>query len=244
MRLRSLVPHLAAAAVVCACLWLMNWQLDRAEDKRQRLEAVANAVTLELSAVTAETPTPARIRSSGRFEADRQLLLDNQVHQRQPGVHVFTPWRMDDGRLILVNRGWVAWSGRQPPMPNPPPPPTERIEGLMTAPPEVGLRLGEGSALDPDRWPNLATYFDPETVSGLYGPGLLPAVVQLDPSHPAHLTGAEWPITTFGPERHLGYAFQWGLMAAVVAAIWIGLTFRSRRRAARADDRLEANDRP
>jgi surfeit locus 1 family protein len=230
MTLQSLIPHLAAAVVVAACLWLMSWQIDRAEDKRQRLDAVANAVTLDLSQVTTETPTPVRIQSIGRFEPDRQLLLDNQVHQRQPGVHVFTPWRLNDGRRILVNRGWAAWPDRQPPRPDPRPPATDRIEGLMTAPPEVGLRLGEGSALDAANWPNLATYFDAVTVADLYGPDLLPAVVQLDPGHPAHLTGADWPITTFGPERHLGYAFQWGLMAAVVAAIWVGLTARTRRR--------------
>lgn len=243
MSVRAFIPHLAAASVICACLWLMNWQIERAGDKRQRLDAVAHAPMLDLFEASAETQLPARIRSSGRFEPERQLLLDNQVHQRQPGVHVLTPWRMADGRRILVNRGWAPWPDRQPPRPNPAPPSTERIEGLMTAPPEVGLRLGEGSVLRADQWPNLATYFDLDTISALYGPELLPAVVQLDPSHPAHLTGADWPITTFGPERHLGYAFQWGLMAAVVAAIWIGLTVRSRRRAGAVPDR-KTDDQP
>ncbi|NKI36047.1 SURF1 family protein [Wenzhouxiangella sp. XN79A] len=239
MTFRALVPHLAAAAVVCGCVALMLWQIDRAEDKRQRLAEVAAAPTLTLSDVSAETAVPARVRSSGRFEADRQLLLDNQVHQRQPGVQVFTPWRGDDGRLVLVNRGWAPWSDRRPPRPDPRPPAIQRIEGLLVAPPEVGLRLGAGSELDPDGWPNLVTYFDPEPLAGLYGPELLPQVIRLDPDHPAHLTGADWPVVTFGPERHLGYAFQWGLMAAVVVAIWSGLSWRAHRARPRRPDTLE-----
>jgi surfeit locus 1 family protein len=236
----ALVPHLAALVVVAGCIALMLWQLDRAEDKRIRLAEVAAAPTLALSDVDADTRRPARVRSTGDFEPERQLLLDNQVHQRQPGVHVFTPWRLADGRRILVNRGWAPWPDRSRPRPDPRPPAATAIAGLLVGPPEVGLRLGDGSALDPDRWPNLATYFDLESVRALYGPDLLPHVVQLDPDHPAHLTGSAWPVVTFGPERHLGYAFQWGLMAGVVVAIWGGLTWRARRTARRRTDTPES----
>lgn len=240
MRVRTLVPHLAALLVVAGCIALMLWQIDRAADKRARLAEVAAAPTLSLDEVDAGTDVPARVRSTGHFESARQLLLDNQVHQRQPGVHVFTPWRSDDGRLILVNRGWAAWPDRSRPRPDPRPPDATSIRGLLVAPPEVGLRLGEGSELDAGRWPNLATYFDLEPIRELYGPELLPQVVQLDPEHPAHLTGAAWPVVTFGPERHLGYAFQWGLMAAVVVAIWGGLTWRARRAAGGRTDNPES----
>ncbi len=228
--LRAIVPHLAAALVVAACLWLMTWQIDRADDKRARMAEVAAAPTVGLSDVNADTPTPTRISGAGRFDDGRQVLLDNRVFNRQPGVHVLTPWILDDGRIVLVDRGWAAWPDRSAPRPDPAPPQTERIDGLLVAPPEVGLRLGETAPLDPDDWPNLLTYHDDGPLRAAFGDALLPQVVQLDPAHPGHLTGTHWPVVTFGPERHIGYAVQWGLMAAVVAAIWIGLTLRARRR--------------
>lgn len=229
--LRRLIPHLAAITVIAACSWLMLWQIDRAEFKRQRLDQVASAATLDLSEVGPDTLTPARVRSSGHFDGNRQVLLDNRVHLRQPGVHVLTPWIFGDGRIVLVDRGWAAWPDRSRPRPDPRPAPTDRLAGLLVDPPEVGLQLGEAGELDPDHWPNLMTYHADAPLRAVFGPDLLPQIVQLDPAHPAHLTGADWPVVTFGPERHLGYAFQWGLMALVVAAIWIGLSLRAYRNA-------------
>ncbi|MBY6205390.1 SURF1 family protein [Halomonas denitrificans] len=228
---RALVPHIAAAFVVGACLWLMTWQLDRADDKRARLAEVADAPTRPLAELDPATATPTRVAGRGRFDGDRQVLLDNRVFNRQPGVHVLTPWVLDDGRIVLVDRGWAAWPDRSAPRPDPVAPPTERIAGLLVDPPEVGLRLGETAPLDPDDWPNLLTYHADGPLRAVFGDALLPQIVQLDPAHPGHLTGADWPVVTFGPERHIGYAVQWGLMAAVVAAIWIVLTLRARRRA-------------
>lgn len=230
MRIRAVIPHLAAIAVIAGCLWLMFWQIDRAEYKKTVLERVASAPALELTSVDAGTPTPARVSGRGRFDAGRQILLDNRVHDRQPGVHVLTPWIHGDNDVVLVDRGWAAWPDRSQPRPDPKPPATDSIAGLLVDPPEVGLRLGESLPLDRDDWPNLMTYHEEEPLQAMFGQGLLPQVIQLDPAHPAHLTGTPFPVVTFGPERHLGYAFQWGLMAAVVTAIWIGLTLRARKR--------------
>lgn len=230
MRIRALIPHLAAVSVVAGCLWLMNWQIDRAADKRVVLQQVETAPVRALDSIRPESTTPARVTGTGRFGPDRQILLDNQVHDRQPGVHVLTPWIFGEGRIILVNRGWSAWPDRSAERPDPRPPPVESVSGLLVDPPDVGLRLGDALPLEPDEWPNLMTYHEFEALQEVFGEALLPQVVQLDPDHPAHLTGTPFPVVTFGPERHLGYAFQWGLMAAVVTAIWIGLTSRALRR--------------
>lgn len=230
MRIRAVVPHITALAVISGCVWLMLWQIDRADDKQAVLERVASAPTLDLSTIDASTATPARVSGRGRFDARRQILLDNRVHERQPGVHVLTPWIFGNGETILVNRGWAAWPDRSRPRPDPQPPATASLGGLLVDPPEVGLRLGESLPLNRDDWPNLMTYHEAEPLQAMFGERLLPQVIQLDPAHPAHLTGTPFPVVTFGPERHLGYAFQWGLMAAVVTAIWIGLTVRSRKR--------------
>lgn len=227
---RGIVPHVAALAVIGGCIALSFWQVERAGTKRQLLADVESAATLTIAQAEPGTPLPSRVTGQGRFDDGRQVLLDNKPHNGRPGVHVLTPWLDADGRIFLVNRGWTAWLVRGDAMPNPRvPEDAGRIEGLLTSPPRVGFELGRVDPLDPDRWPNRMTYHDQQELAAVFGPRLQPQVIQLDPAHPAHLTGTEWPVVTFGPERHIGYAFQWGLMAAVVAAIWIGLTIRSRR---------------
>lgn len=227
---RDIVPHLAAIAVIGGCIALALWQVERAELKRRLLADVESAPTLAIGQVGPETALPSRVHGQGRFDDRRQVLLDNKPHNGRPGVHVLTPWLDAEGRIFLVNRGWSAWFVRDEALPDPPVPDgADRVEGLLTAPPRVGFELGRVDPLDADRWPNRMTYHDQKALATVFGSGLQPQVIQLDPAHPAHLTGSDWPVVTFGPERHTGYAFQWGLMAAVVAAIWIGLTIRSRR---------------
>ncbi len=60
----------------------------------------------------------ARISLSGTFIHDQQFLLDNRSHQGRPGWEVLTPLALDDGRLILVNRGWIPFSGDRTRLPD------------------------------------------------------------------------------------------------------------------------------
>ena len=108
---------------------------------------------------------------------------------------------------------------------------------MLNVPPGTGIQLGESQSLLQRDWPILATYFDHDRLAEALGAELQPAVVQLDPSHPDHLTGDAWQVVTFGPERHIGYALTWSTIAIVVAAIWLVLTIRQirRQRAAERD---------
>ena len=38
----------------------------------------------------------------------RQILIDNKVHDGRAGYHVVTPLALADGRVVLVDRGWIA----------------------------------------------------------------------------------------------------------------------------------------
>ena len=97
------------------------WQVDRAGDKRAvlaALEADADQPPAELAA-TADLKAQAyrRVAVRGRF-LERQFLLDNRLFQGRAGFDVLTPLVLVDGRVILVDRGWVpAGPGREPTRP-------------------------------------------------------------------------------------------------------------------------------
>lgn len=241
MSIRNLIPHLAALAVISGCAWLAQWQVDRAEEKREILERWNDRAPRRLETLESPYSLPQPVAGVGILDSRRQILIDNRIRDQRTGVHVLTPLRTSDGRLFLVNRGWAAWPARTLQLPDPGlvesatgSGPTEvgeiEIQGVLNTPPGTGIRLGDAEIRSDADWPLLVTYFDHGVLAELFGNDLQPAVIQLDPEHPAHLTGDPWKVVTFGPDRHIGYAMTWTSIALVVAAIWLVLTIRQNRR--------------
>jgi surfeit locus 1 family protein len=54
------------------------------------------------------------IRFVGRFHHDRELYLEARSHKGRAGLHLVTPFELDDGRVVLVDRGWVPPERRRP----------------------------------------------------------------------------------------------------------------------------------
>lgn len=241
MSIRNVIPHVAAIGVIAGCAWLALWQLDRAEEKREIIERWNERAPVRLESLAPPYSLPQPVTGVGNLDPSRQILIDNRVRDQRTGVHVLTPLRTPDGRLFLVNRGWAAWPARTAELPDPGVPATSpqaasrggpkvEIQGVLNTPPGTGIRLGDADIRPGRDWPVLVTYFDHGALAELFGGDLETAVIQLDPDHPAHLTGDPWKVVTFGPDRHIGYAMTWTSIAIVVAAIWLVLTFRQARR--------------
>lgn len=229
--MRHAVPHLAAILVVGACVWLAQWQVERAGEKREIIERWNNRSPIALETLEQPFDLPQPIVGVGILDDDRQLLIDNRIRNQRTGVQVLTPLQLDDGRIFLVNRGWAPWPSRSAELPDPAvSEPVVEFRGVLNNPPGTGMQLGETDMPGARDWPVLATYFDHEALVELYGTALEPAVIQLDPEHPDHLTGDEWQVVIFGPDRHIGYAMTWTTIALVVAAIWLVLTIRQLQR--------------
>jgi surfeit locus 1 family protein len=231
--LRRWTPHLAALVVLLACIHLALWQLDRASEKDRLISQWETAPTLSLAEANLdETEAYAQVAGTGQFDTRRHILLDNQIRNNHPGVHVFTPFRpQDSDRIILVNRGWQPWDRRSGQWPEfQTPDQAIHIEGRVSQPPRVGIQLGRAEPLNPDDWPNLMTYFDFERITDVFGDNVHAQVLLLDPAHPAHFTGDAWRLVNMGPEKHRGYAFQWASIGLAVFLIWLVLTIRSFRR--------------
>src|SRR6185312_11348887 len=59
-----------------------------------------------------------RVSVAGRYDAMYQFLLDNRINEGRAGYEVLTPLDLDDGRTVLVNRGWVPFSGYREKLPD------------------------------------------------------------------------------------------------------------------------------
>lgn len=237
MSIRSIIPHLAAFIVVAGCAWLAQWQVERAGEKREIVDRWNDLDLVGLETLNHPYTLPQPVVGVGNWDVSRQILLDNKIREQVAGVHVLAPLKTADGKIFMVNRGWAPWPSRTDTLPNPAldgsatanPDVTIReveISGVLNTPPGTGIRLGDAEIRSDSKWPVLVTYFDTAVLSELYGTALQPAVVQLDPDHPAHLTGDAWNVVTFGPERHIGYAMTWASIALVVAGIWLVLSVR------------------
>ncbi len=225
-----LFPHLAAILVLVLCVRLALWQVERAGEKQRLVdqwEAAPTGALVDFDSVEHF----AHVSGRGQFKSQRQVLLDNQTRQNHPGVHVFTPFRLENGDTVMVNRGWQPWQRQADQFPQfATPEGTLQISGRVSEPPRVGFQLGAALPLDPDIWPNLMTYYDTDLIANALDVNLADRVLLLDPDHPAHLSGDAWPVVNMGPERHIGYAVQWASIAAAVLLIWLYLSYRNWRR--------------
>ena len=222
------VPTLATLLAVALFVTAGNWQRGRMHQK----EALAAQLATALSA--SSQPLPAadadwsawRFRSvhlTGRFDASRQILIDNRVHAGRTGYHVVTPLVLDDGRAILVDRGFIAAGATRATLPSAPPPlGTIRIEGRVNPAPARYLELGRPVPAG-NVWQNL----DPERFSEHTGVRVLPIVIEQTSDGGDGLV-REWPRPDVGVDKHRIYMMQWYAFAAMALGLWVWFSIRTR----------------
>ncbi len=191
-------------------LWLGAWQWERAGEKRDYLAALEAAPHLE--APLDAPPDGSRLTLTGEYLPEQTLFLDNRVVEGRHGVAALTPLRTEDGRLWLVQRGFLAsGSGRGTPEVETPSGPVT-LEGrwqvagpgpLLFGPNREGQRL---QRIELSAWP--APFAHEGWLHLEQGPGRL---------------ALWWSPSAMPPSRHLGYAVQWwGLALAALAMMLIG----------------------
>jgi len=92
------------------------WQLDRLQERRAFNAMVAERwqqtpFDLQHESLPADLESMGYRRVevvNGRFDYANQIALSNQPGANgEPGIHLITPYVLDDGRAVLVSRGWV-----------------------------------------------------------------------------------------------------------------------------------------
>lgn len=221
----AVLASLAGCAITGA---LGGWQLQRGAAKQELQARYTDATTqapVKLNPQVAGGITP--VVASGRYLADRQLLLDNQTRQRRPGYKVWTPLRLPNGSLVLVNRGWVAGGGDRATAPELAAPTGEiTVRGLWRALPQPGMRLDVPACRAAAAFPLIVNYPTAEELACVLGEPVAAGELLLDPTEPGGFV-REWTrVSEFPPEKHYAYAAQWFAFAATIAAIFFALNFK------------------
>lgn len=226
-RLLALLAGLAALLVLLA---LGTWQVERLHWKEGLLAAIATR--------TAAAPAPLeaiekRFRETGDVEywpveASGTFLHDRERHflatwDGQAGFYVYTPLRLADGRVVLVNRGFVPYDLKDAAKrPGGQIPGAVTVTGLARNPlaAKPSFVVPENSSVE-----NIFYWKDRDAMASSTGlptgeAALVPFFIDAGPG----AAPGGWPqggVTIVDlPNSHLQYAFTWyGLAAALVAVM-------------------------
>jgi surfeit locus 1 family protein len=221
-----LVPTLAAAVMLALLLSLGRWQVSRAHEKQERqalFETRLKAAPFKLAGPVDDGASLLyrRLEAAGRYQAGRQIYIDNRLHEGRAGFHVITPLQLDGtSSTVLVNRGWVARTAEYP---RPPavavPEGPVTVTGLATVPPARVLELS-ADVVAGNVWQNLSLARYRERTQQ----DVLPFVLLASAPAPGAAPVVEQPDA--GVAKHQEYALTWFSLAATVVALWLGLNLR------------------
>lgn len=221
--------------IIAGFVRLGFWQLHSAAEKRSLMaqHALNQQSIVELTAANAEAvPRYQRVHLRGHYDSRRQILLDNMpsnssAHPGRPGYRVLTPFALEQGGWVLVDRGWLAPGPTRTVIPavgvdtRP-----RELTGQMDHLPRAGMQLDQSSIKAEGPWPRVLNFPQQATLERVLAHPLLPGVVLLDPEA-AEGYERVWEIRfSVGPARHVAYAVQWFALAAAALSIYLVLIYR------------------
>ena len=117
----KLIPTLFTIPSLIILIGLGVWQLQRLEWKETLIDrlmtrAEAPAESLPPGDLTLEEWEFRMVSMSGHFLHEQEMFLLNRSLNGNPGLHIITPFRRTDvpnGPIVLVNRGWVPFAGKE-----------------------------------------------------------------------------------------------------------------------------------
>jgi surfeit locus 1 family protein len=239
LTLRDALGAVFILAMCAMCVRLGFWQLDRLDQRRARnavmLAGMRQAPRPVDAALVAEMrrdpPRLAyrRVVARGRYLPAAELVLRGRVEGGRPGVHLATPLVLEDGGVLLVNRGWVPAADAVTPAERPAPAAgIVAVEGILQEVPTTQDRGGRSISARGD---TAYRRLDRGEAKARLGPGVLPMYLQVvgDTGRAARSLPVAVPPPPLDEGPHLGYAIQWFSFALIGV---VGLFVLLRRRGA------------
>ena len=204
---------------VIVFVFLGVWQIERAAHKEGLLQAFNSEQESPPIRLTSQSPDWSRVFVDGIFDSSRQILIDNQIHKGKVGYKIFTPFRFDDNKIVLVDRGWIAQGQSRSDLPQLNIlEKKSRIIATVTSP-EQGVLAG--SELLTNEWPRVSQTKAVEVIASAFKEPILDIVLVLDPGSSQITEFIQIKPFAITPVKHYGYAMQWFTMSIVLFGMFL-----------------------
>ena len=199
---------------------LSLWQFHRLNDRQSFNSEVrerSSLAVVDLSSLDISDPSAVEWRpagAKGTYLVDEQVLILNRSQGGIAGMNVVTPLLLEDGRAVLINRGFISLNT------TPPAAPTGVVKVVGTLRASEGRTTGQATEAKGD----LSEFFrlDIGRLQQQIDYELLPVALIAENSEPTEsstLTPVNPPELTSGP--HLSYAIQWLIFSMAVIIGWV-----------------------
>lgn len=214
---------------------LAPWQLHKDDDIVARNEQITEAFErdvvpyAELFDASGQIPSSQeffRVSLTGQYLPDSEVLLRLRPVDSGPAFQSLTPFELENGQIVLVNRGYESSEGTIVPEIEPAPSTPVTITGFARK--NEGL---PGSAPMEDSGYTQVYGISTEQISDVTGLDLGTDYVQVAEGEPGVLN--PMPLPQMDRGNHLSYGFQWiafGIMAPLGLGYFIWAEMRERRR--------------
>jgi surfeit locus 1 family protein len=159
------------------------------------------------------------LRVEGYYKNDATLIMQNQFHHGQDGFEIITPLQINNQKkLLLVDRGWVKKTKNGLPkiiaIKE-----KQTIIGHVKELNEYQFILGK-NILEKTSSYLVIQKVDINELHHATNQDYYPFILRLDASQSNGFV-RDWTLSNIMPERHMGYAIQWFIMAFVLVIAYL-----------------------
>lgn len=222
VRPRWLLFHAVVVGALVAMVNLGLWQLRRLDERRDFNRVVTertDADIVSLSDLPDVSPAELqwrRVEVQGVYAGGGQVLVVNRSQGGEAGRNVVDVLLLDDGRALLVNRGFV------PGLSEVPSPPDGRVTLVGRVKASEQRRTGQAADVaTPGQALTEVRRIDLDVLAPQVDRPLAPVYLELltsDPAEPSPPYPVPSPSLDEGP--HLSYAIQWFVFSLAVVVGW------------------------
>jgi len=235
-RLGTWIFAMLMLALAATCVWLGTWQLHRLAEK----EALISAVDSRLNAAAIPVPTEAQwpaldveslnyqpVSLTGTFRYNQTVTVFTSLGEARglasgPGYWVMTPFVLESGGMVFVNRGFVPQDFQEAAVTDPDGSDGDvTIAGLLRPSEMAGMMTPQADTSNRIEWVR-----NSERLAAMVDPALVPVApfyVDLPAGEPGTLPQGGETVVEF-PNNHLGYALTWfgfAIVAVVMLGYWL-----------------------
>lgn len=217
-----------------ACVALGNWQMSRRNDVVANIAKItanysATPIDYDVAAANFDALVPAmewtQVTLKGTYLTADQRIVRNRPLNGGPGYEVLVPLKLENGDVVIVDRGWLPIGNKEAGHPDFVPQPEPGVITVVgrLKPPEPKLDRGAPAG-------QLASIELNDYAAQLPYPIKKGAYAQLASESPAAARNpTPFPAPSIDEGSHLSYAMQW-LCFGLLAFVGFGYAARQQKR--------------